>query len=881
MGIYKGVTVPDALDGVIGYMREVESCREELSALGQRWDLLSILGDMSGSAADMSAAREGFEQLTGELLGQLGTETLRKTVQQITSKAQVAVDIVIRNLFERTADIGFLATDDDVREFIRTRQNREALVARFREYVAKYSVYHDIVLLDTNGVVLARINDANPLERTADPLVREALTTRAAYVEVFRRSDLVPQERNSLIYAYRVTESNAAHSTSLGVLCLCFRFGNELEGVFRNLSEEGDWSTITLLDAAGAVIASSDEQQVPIGTTLTQALHEPFKVTRCAGRLYLAKTCQTSGYQGYFGPGWRGHVLIPIEHAFEGSASRQRAGIDAGVLDAVMHNTRLFTPALQRIPTDARTVQRHLDRAVWNGSVRHDRRGTRAEDGSRKAEDGAAKVLLSEISKTGDRTRQVFERSISNLHETVVSSLLTDVEFLASLAIDIMDRNLYERANDCRWWALTTVFREYLASPARAGHDIGQIAAVLAYINGLYTVYDSLFIYDREGTVRAVSNPAHDTLVGRTLREPWIATTLALASSQHYTVSPFEASELYGGRATYVYGAAIAAPGTGRHVVGGIGIVFDSQPQFATMLRDALPRTSGGDILHGSFGVFADTARTVIASTHDEILVGSALDVDDDLFTMPAGQGTSRVVEWHGQYYAVGARSSSGYREYKSDADSYQNAVVSFVFVQLGEAVGATVTPRQAMTLRIGSRAGHQAADVIELATFYIGGRWMGVRANAVLEAAGLGQVAKIPGAGPTVAGVAMFRGRPIPVLAPAAVFGAQRDAGETQMVVIRTPRGPVGVMVDELGEMPEVAEDRIDTLRAIVGEDSFIDGVVRPGEGENWPMLLLVVDPARMCTRLLVHEGADVLAEIDRATSPATTRSPTGERAA
>ena len=238
------------------------------------------------------------------------------------------------------------------------------------------------------------------------------------------------------------------------------------------------------------------------------------------------------------------------------------------------------------------------------------------------------------------------------------------------------------------------------------------------------------------------------------------------------------------------------------------------------------------------------------------------LDVDDDLFTMPAGQGTSRVVEWHGQYYAVGARSSSGYREYKSDTDSYQNAVVSFVFVHLGEAVSATVTRRHAPTLRIGSRADHQAADVMELATFYIGGRWMGVRANAVLEAAGVGQVAKIPGAGATVAGVTMFHGRPIPVLAPAALFGTQRDASETQMVVMRTPRGPVGVMVDELGEMQEVAEDRIDTLRAIVDEDSFVDGVVRPAEGENWPMLLLVVDPARMCTRLLVHEGADVLAE-------------------
>ena len=33
------------------------------------------------------------------------------------------------------------------------------------------------------------------------------------------------------------------------------------------------------------------------------------------------------------------------------------------------------------------------------------------------------------------------------------------------------------------------------------------------------------------------------------------------------------------------------------------------------------------------------------------------------------------------------ARSSSGYREYKSDTDSCQNAVVSFAFVRLGEAV--------------------------------------------------------------------------------------------------------------------------------------------------------------------------------------------------
>jgi hypothetical protein len=34
----------------------------------------------------------------------------------------------------------------------------------------------------------------------------------------------------------------------------------------------------------------------------------------------------------------------------------------------------------------------------------------------------------------------------------------------ASLAINIMDRNLYERANDCRWWALDPVIANFLVT---------------------------------------------------------------------------------------------------------------------------------------------------------------------------------------------------------------------------------------------------------------------------------------------------------------------------------------------------------------------------------------------------------------------------------
>ena len=41
----------------------------------------------------------------------------KKAVLSLRSDARVTIDILIRNLFERTADIGFLATDSEIRRF--------------------------------------------------------------------------------------------------------------------------------------------------------------------------------------------------------------------------------------------------------------------------------------------------------------------------------------------------------------------------------------------------------------------------------------------------------------------------------------------------------------------------------------------------------------------------------------------------------------------------------------------------------------------------------------------------------------------------------------------------------------------------------------------
>ena len=847
MASYKGMELDDGLSDLIRHMDSVEEYRETLQTLQGVWDNLTLLGQLSGTGTDMSGTRQAFQRLTCDLLNSLGRETRKKTVQEMRAKAQVAVDIMIRNLFERTADIGFLATDDDLRAYLESIAGangadpnaRARLESRFEEYARKYSVYNDILLLTPDGRVHAQLDKAHRVETSADPLIRASLETRDAYVETFRASDLQPGVPAALIYSYRVTNRDGR---PLGVLCLCFRFANETAGIFANLAGPGDWSVITLLDESGHVIASSDAWQVPVGAPLERVPHQDWKVVRFAGREYLATTRATRGYQGYMGPGWYGHVMLPLEHAFGQAATGSLDQVDPEILAGVMANPDLFDQRLRDIPAQAEQIQRELNRSVWNGNVRH------SGDG-KSLNPAFSKVLLWEISNTGLKTRDVFERSISNLHETVVSAILENSRFLASLAMDIMDRNLYERANDCRWWALTSAFRERLAAPLdeAGGRAIGDI---LAYINGLYTVYDNLLVFDRQGRVVAVSNPEYASLRGTLLVDDWVKQTLALRDSQSYTVSTFGATPLYRERPTYIYAAAIRAPG-GDQAVGGIGIVFDSAPQFEAMLSDALPGA-------GSFGVIAQKDRRVVASTRADLQPGDSLDLPAHFFAGEAGQ--SGIVVLQDRYYAVGTCASRGYREYKGPEDAYRNDVIALVFIPLGEVAAGEARPRTAEPSRLGL-AGVSRGDgeTVEIATFHVGGQWFGVHSNQVMEAIEARGLTSVPGTARNLFGYIMFRERVMAVINLAVLLGADAPLtnavlGGRQIVVLRdeAPNGPMGLLVDHLGEIPEVPRERIERISAMLGGDNQLaESMVKKTAGDTSQEMLVLLSAERIRHRI------------------------------
>lgn len=732
---YKGINVKKELYPIIKHIEDVDKYREELGRLSSSWDIFALLGQLGDINIDIGKTKENFLNLTSTLLNHLSEQTIKKVTQEMKFKSQVAIDIVIRNLFERTADIGFLSTDDDIREFIKSYvsdyndeslNHKKEIQKRFKEYVAKYSVYFDIVLANTNGKVLARLNDDIHCEKIENSFIQEVLNTSDEYVETYKYHDFIPQYKKTLVYSYKVNETNDPESENLGVLCLCFRFTDEMKGIFKNLIDSKNKEALMILDEDGKVIASSDKAHIPLSAKLPVVLDEDYKIVSFSGRDYIAKTCKTNGYQGFNGLKWYGHIMIPIEHAFL-SDELNSIDIDENIIESMMNNEQHFSSDLKDVFLKSKTIQENLSRVIWNGNI--------SQSKLNSSNRGFSKSLLNEIGLTGTKANS----SLSNLNETIITSILKDSEFLSSLAIDIMDRNLYERANDCRWWALTSYFRETLDDKNSIFHKKEEVSSILKYINDLYTVYTNILIFDNDGKVVAVSNDKDEYLVGKVLTQEWVSKSLSLKDTSKYCVSKFEKTNLYENESTYIYCSAIRSIKNDKHITGGIAVVFDSTPEFYSMLDETLPRDNNQERIKGTFALFTNRAKKIISSTNKDFAVDGFLDIEDKFFEIENAHKYSEIIEFNNKYYAVGVRCSMGYREYKSRVDDYVNDVLCFVFIEIGD-VNISNRTLFKQDNKFTNQIINQefTEDCVELATFNIGSKFLAVDAKNVLESIGI-----------------------------------------------------------------------------------------------------------------------------------------------
>jgi chemotaxis signal transduction protein len=802
----RGVPFSPEVAPLVARMPVVDEYREAMLRLQTLWDSLSMLGQMSGTVPDIGGTRREFQTLTETLLDSLARSLLAKVVKQMRGQAQVAIDILVRNLFERTADVGFLSSDSALVAFARGGEGaptRAAMEARFRDYVAKYSVYDDIVVLSPLGAVLARLDRDEATAEDCRHVCHEPWLGRvlqaSGYVEHFGASALMGG-RSALLYAQAIR-----HEGQLaGVLCLSFRFTDEMQGIFGQLADPAGRSVITLTDAQQRVVASSDPWQVPLGAVLACPPGERHRRLRLAGRDYLGVSTPATGYEGYRGPGWSGCVLVAADLAFEHDQDDETAQQDQAIegLVGALDTQALFDEELNRIPRHAAHIQRDLSRVLWNGRLRPASSGVGGD---------FAGTLLREVGQTGEQIRQLFAQATGNLHRSALGTVFDTARERARLAVDIMDRNLYERANDCRWWALNGELRACLALPP-AQRDGRRAAEVLQAINRLYTVYALLVLFDAHGQVVAVSQPAAQDWVGRTLDAAWVAPTLALREGQAFVMSGHQPCALYAEAPTYVYTAALL-PESGGAALGGIAIVFDGTPQFAAMLRDVLPAGADGKPLTGSSALFVTRSGQVVASSDARWAPGSAAPLSPQ--TLARGSAMSTVIDIDGVAHAAAFSMAGGYREYHGNPANPADDVAALVLMRLGQRLPEAGQMVPAFEPPPAPRlASNDTAQ--EIASFVAGNQWLGLPVAQVHTALEQPRVAALPGMPPHVLGMLPFEGRMIMTIDLGALRGGAPAAPDAPVIVARTARGQrVALRVQELGPVFHASHADLQPLAA------------------------------------------------------------------
>lgn len=644
------------------YVKHYDS---QLSHLDNWLAIIALVGKVaSRSGANgvldrVSEVQDRFRLLRVQLATALTEEYAREYEMVLGGRAAIAVDMLVRNLFERSADIGFLATDNLLRAYMESGDETSAVTINqhLQRYVAKYSVYDDVMLLDAEGNLRTRLKCADadvPRDDALSASLSQSLSLgHADYLEYFAATPLMPQRHRALLFVAPIYQPETTPSACLGYLALSFNLDEEMQGIFEEVADSQ--YELALLDKDGRVVASS-LPQLRLGESMQQVGVACVEVLMLEGKAYACRQISGTPYQGYAGLGWRCIALTELV----GSAKPQSHETSASSVA-----TDLVKGQLSDIRQQASIIAQQLNLAVINGhiiSVRH------------KAVELVP--VLHQIREIGNLTERLFGVSISTLSEGMSQTAIADASMRAFSMVSILDRNLYERANDVRWWALDERIRRQLSAAADGSEQARrEISAVIRSINRLYTVYTKILVFDREGIIVAVSDQASSDIVGTRVPESLpLAACLTISSEQGYVVSAFAESELYANQPTYLYCAPVIDFNS-HTIVGGIATVFDATPEFQQILADNLPVRSAESL--PPFALFIDAEGLVISATVPGISLPLLLDgCYEEVLALRDGQRLFQRLEYEGNSYLCAMVASIGYREFKRQ-DNYRNDVIS------------------------------------------------------------------------------------------------------------------------------------------------------------------------------------------------------------
>ena len=171
-----------------------------------------------------------------------------------------------------------------------------------------------------------------------------------------------------------------------------------------------------------------------------------------------------------------------------------------------------------------------------------------------------------------------YGRNMSSELRSIRGERLAD---LAHNMIEVMDRNLYERSCDVRWWATDQAVVDCASLPDQTDKALWA-AQRLGVILDSYTVYLDLWIADASGKVIATGRSGrYPQALGKNVRsESWFHDALHTKDGSEFAVADVQSVPELNGSSAAIYSTAIRENGAvDGKIVGVLGIFFDWDAQ--------------------------------------------------------------------------------------------------------------------------------------------------------------------------------------------------------------------------------------------------------------------------------------------------------------
>ena len=288
---------------------------------GADGESFSVIASEIGRLAKQS---EEFVLIVNSLTESLGLCVQDTVAARLADAAFDLIDKTDRNLFERYCDVQAFATFERFVNCARSGKNDLQAQELLQKIHAIYEVYHDILLLDTRGVIISAA--------VRTDLVGQSQGDREWFRECSRGQLVVTDLYFSkTVNNYTVTFAaplRDANKEICGVITT--RFNCQFVYGILSAAIVGRESRVVLLNSKGVLIGNTDGEGLleknysglkafrSIDSGISGFVTEHLENTE---REYAIGYARTPGYNSYKGKGWAVMVMRPTEEArSEGSA---------------------------------------------------------------------------------------------------------------------------------------------------------------------------------------------------------------------------------------------------------------------------------------------------------------------------------------------------------------------------------------------------------------------------------------------------------------------------------------------------------------------------------------------------------------------------------